>query len=310
MADRYAFQSPFSRGAGATPWFTLGSLPVTTSVFVSGLAIIGLFVLAIEGNAGPVGTRLILTDDALLGGQIWRLFTYPIAIVSSQQLFGQFLSAIFFYFIGTQMESQIGRRAFTWLVGIVTVLPAIVGSLVATLSDFGVFSTGLRVMFLGVAVAFAAANMKARSFFGIPFWVLVAVIFGLQVLGDLADGNAPSLAMIVTSAALGLVGIRSLGFAPDLTWAPSMPLPGSITDPSTPSQTRSSSPKKKRFGRKAKKNSGASHLQAVPQPSSASEAEIDALLDQVSEQGMGSLTKKQKQTLERHAKEMRKRRDS
>lgn len=307
MADRYAFQSPFSRGAGSNPWFMLGNLAVTTSVFVSGLAIIGLFVLAVEGNGGPVGSGLILTDSALFGGQIWRLVTYPIAIISSQQLFGQFLSAVFFFFIGTQMESQIGRRAFAWLVGATTVLPAILGALIATISDFGVFSTGLRVMFLGVAVAFAAANTKARSFFGIPFWVLVAVIFGLEVLSNLADQNFPALVMAVTSAAVGLVGIRSLGFAPELTWAPAIPLPGAIAETSAPSQPRSTKPKK--FGRKKKAAKGRANLQSVPPPTSASEAEIDALLDQVSDQGMGSLSKQQKQMLERHAKEMRKRRD-
>ena len=308
MADRYAFQSPFSRGAGSDPWFMLGNVAVTTTVLVSGLAIIGLFLLAIEGNGGPVSSALVLTDSALFGGQIWRLVTYPIAIISSQQLFGQFLSAIFFYFIGTQMEGQIGRRAFAWLVGLTTLVPAIFGALIATISEFGVFSTGLRVMFMGVAVGFAAANIKARSFFGIPFWVLVAVIFGLEVLGNLADQNVPALVMIVTSAAIGLVFVRSLGFAPDLTWAPAIPLPGGISDSSAPAST--SSPKPKKLRRKAKKK-GRGNLQSVPTPtSSASDAEIDALLDQVSEHGVGSLSKQQKQMLERHAKEMRKRRDS
>ncbi len=41
----------------------------------------------------------------------------------------------------------------------------------------------------------------------------------------------------------------------------------------------------------------------------ASEAEIDALLDQVNELGLDSLTRQQKATLERHAREMRRRRD-
>lgn len=305
MADRYAFQSPFSRGAGANPWFMLGNLPVTTTVFISGLSIIGLFVLAIEGNGGPIGTGLILTNDALFGGHIWRLVTYPVAIISSNQLFGQLLSAVFFYFIGTQMESQIGRRAFTSLALMVTIVPALLGSVVA-LSGVNVFASGLTVMFLGIAVAFAAANLKARSFFGIPFWVLVAVIFALQVLGDLADQNWPSLAMNVSSAAIGLVGIRSLGFAPDLTWAPAIPLPGLVADASTPAPTKKK--RSKRFGRKSK--AGTSHLQSVPPVvPKASEAEIDALLDQVSEHGIGSLSKQQKQALERHSKEMRKRRD-
>ena len=52
-------------------------------------------------------------------------------------------------------------------------------------------------------------------------------------------------------------------------------------------------------------------LRSVPTgpAASASDAEIDALLEQVSEEGVGSLTKQQKQILERHSKELRKRRD-
>lgn len=307
MADRYSFQSPFSRGAGSHPWFMLGSVPVTTSTLVSGLAILGLFLLAIEGNGGPVGMGLILTDSALSGAQIWRMITYPVAIVISDQMFGQFLSAVFFFMIGSQMEGQLGRRAFAWLAGLCTVLPAILGALVANLSDFGVFSTGLSVMFLGVAVAFAAANPSAKSFFGIPFWILVAVIFGITVLQDLADKNVPSLVMHFSSALVGITLIRSLGFAPTVDWAPSVPLPSIISgSPGTPAP-RAASPRRGKA--KKKKSSSASHLQAVP-TATASEAEIDALLDQVSDQGIDSLTKQQKQTLERHSKEMRKRRDS
>jgi hypothetical protein len=305
MADRYAFQSPFSRGSGSTPWFTIGSVGVTTTVAISGMSIIGLFVLAIEQNSGPIGSALVLTDDAIFGGQLWRLFTWPIAIISSRQLFGQFLSAIFFFSIGTQMEMRLGRRAYTWMIGLITVVPAVLGSLVAAISNFGVFETGLSVLFLGVAVGFAASMPHARSFFNIPFWVLVAVIFGITILGDLADGNMPALVMHLTAGALGLVVVKSLGYAPEVEWAPSIPLPASMTsEGSTPSV----SSKRTKRPKKAKKSKGSTHLRSVPS-STASEAEIDSLLDQVNEQGLDSLTKQQKATLERHAKEMRKRRD-
>jgi len=280
----------------------LGSVGVTTTVAISGLALISLLVLAVEQNGGPIGSALVLTDGALFRGQIWRLVTWPIAIVSSTQIFGQFLSAVFFFMIGGQLEGQLGRRAYTWLVGLITVVPAILGSVVASLTDIGAILTGLSVLFLGVAVAFAAARPEARSFFGIPFWILVAVIFVLTCLQDLANGNTPSLVMHITSAALGLVLIASMGHAPTLDWAPTVSLPGAMT-----TQGASRPPKAKKRPRKSKASSG--HLRAVPTATAASEAEIDALLDQVSDQGIESLTKQQKQTLERHAKEMRKRRD-
>lgn len=281
----------------------LGSVGVTTTVAISGLAVIGLFVLAIEQNGGPVGSALILTDDALFGGQIWRLITWPVAIVSSRQLFGQFLSALFFFSIGTQIEMRLGRRAYTWMIGLITLIPAVLAVFVGRLTDIGVIETGLSVLFLGVAVAFGAAQPNARSFFGIPFWILVAVIFGITILGDLADGNLPALVMHLTAAALGLVLIRSMGYAPDVPWAPQIPLPSAMTGEGVATAPRKTKRSRKR---KAAKSSG--HLRSVP-TGSASEAEIDALLDQVNEQGLDSLTKQQKQTLERHAEEMRRRRD-
>lgn len=308
MADRYSFQSPFSRGSDDDPWFTLGSIGVTTTAAISGLAILGLFLLALEQNGGPVGSALFLNDSALFGGEIWRLFTWPVVLISSRQLFGQFISAIFFYSIGTQLERRMGRKPYLWTVGIITVAPALLATLISQATGIGLGVTGLSVMFLGVAVGFAAMQPRARSFFGIPFWVLVAAIFGISVLSDLADGNYPLLIMHIASAALGLVLTRSMGLAPEVDWAPEVPLPASMSPDGAPRATKPA--KTQRRSKKKKKASESSHLRSVPAPTSrASEAEIDALLDQVNEQGLNSLTKQQKQTLERHAQEMRKRRD-
>ena len=303
MADRYAFQSPFSRDSGSTPWFTIGSVGVTTTAAISGLAFAGLLLLAIERNFGPVGSALILNDSALFGGQIWRLFTWPVAVVDSQQIFGQFLSAVFFFSIGSQMESRLGRRSFTSLIAISTVIPAVLGAVVAPVSTAGVYASGLSVLFLGVAVGFAASAPHAKSFFGIPFWVLVAGILGISILQDLANGNMPMLVMHISASALGLTYMRSIGYAPDVAWAPSVPLPTALTGQSTTQTTRPSKRSRK------KSAASSSHLRSVP-TYAASEAEIDSLLDQVSEHGIDSLTKQQKQTLERHSQEMRKRRES
>lgn len=297
MADRYAFQSPFSRGSGSDPWFTVGSLAVTTTVAVSALGLFGVLLVVIEGGYGVISEALLLDNSAITGGQVWRFITWPIPPASD--FFWALLGLIFFFLIGSQFEGLLGRRAFTSLIVAIVVIPAVIATVVGVLFDDDVPTFGLGMIFLGVAAGFAASMPQARSFFGIPFWVVVAFFFFIQFLQLLTLRSLPGLVMLTSTAFIGLVMTRSLGFS-NVQWIPSVALPSIVTG------TATSAPKKSRPAKRRSK--GKADLRAVP-TASTSEAEIDALLDQVNEQGLDSLTKKQKQTLERHAKEMRKRRD-
>jgi len=298
MADRYSFQSPFASN-DRDGWFTIGTLQVTTSVAVAGLALLGIIILTFEGNVGPVGRNLVLTDDALNSAQIWRIFTWPIVIITSNEIFGQLISAVFFYLLGTQFESILGKTKFAALVGTMIVVPAVLALLVGAFTNIGILEGGLNVLFLGVAAGFAAAFTEARSFFGIPFWILVAAIFLISVLGDITNRNWPSLIMTMAAGGIGLVLTKSFGFAPKVEWIPALALPGFMTGEG---RTNTGRPR----SQKRRKNKAG--LRSVPTPA-ASDAEIDALLDQVNEQGFDSLTKQQKATLKRHSEEMRRRRD-
>ncbi|MGI9605220.1 MAG: DUF6576 domain-containing protein [Acidimicrobiales bacterium] len=298
MADRYAFQSPFSRGAGDDPWFTVGNVAVTTTVAVTALGLFGLFLVVFEGGFGTISSALLLDQKAITGGQIWRFVTWPIPPNSSA--FWALLGLIFFFLIGTQFESMLGRRAFTAMLGAVIVIPSVLGVLTAVVLDQGIPPFGLSMVFLGLAAGFSAALPQARSFFGIPFWVLVAFFFVVQFLDILRFRLVSGLVILIATAAVGLIGTRSLGFAGSVEWIPSVPLPRSISGEGAP---RSATPKR---SRRSKNKAG---LRAVPPPT-ASDAEIDAVLDQVNEQGLDSLTKQQKSMLEKHAREMKRRRDA
>lgn len=310
MADRYSFQSPFSRGAGADPWFTVGNVPVTTTVGATALGALGILLFVAEGASGAITDNLVLSRDAILGGQLWRFFTHTIPPDNS--IFFAIIGLVFFYMIGSQFETMMGRRAFAGLFFTLLLIPAVLGVATALLVGGGIPNFGLSLIFLGVAAGFAAALPQAKSFFGIPFWGLVAFIFVLQLLSLLTTRSLAGLVMLGATGVIGLVVTRSLGFS-NVEWIPAVKLPAVVTGGANASTQRtSSSPKKrsKRFGRKKKSGGNLRAVPTGPAASSASEAEIDALLDQVSEQGMGSLTKQQKQSLERHAQEMRKRRDT
>lgn len=298
MADRYAFQSPFSQGSGSDPWFTVGSVAVTTTVAITGFALFGVLLLVFEGGyGGPISQALLLENSAVTGGQIWRFLTWPIPPASD--FLWALLGLIFFFLIGTQFENVLGRRAFTSLIAAILIVPAVLATITAVLVDDDVPAFGLGMVFLGIAAGFAASMPQARSFFGIPFWVIVAFFFLVQFLQMLTLRSLSGMVLLTSTALVGLVMTRSLGFA-NIEWIPSIALPDFVTGSST------SKPQKAKGNKRRSKSKA--NLSAVP-TASASEAEIDALLDQVNEQGLDSLTKKQKQTLERHAKEMRKRRD-
>ncbi len=298
MADRYGFQSPFSRGSGSDPWFTVGSVAVTTTVAITGLALFGVVLLVLEGGyGGPISQNLLLENSAVTGGQIWRFLTWPIPPASD--FFWALLGLIFFFLIGTQFETMLGRRAFTSLIAAIVIVPAILATITAVLFNDDVPSFGLGMVFLGIAAGFSASVPQARSFFGIPFWVVVGFFFLVQFLQMLTLRSLSGIVLLTSTAFVGLVMTRSLGFA-NVDWIPSVALPSFVTGSSTSKPSKATGKKRRAKGRAT--------LTAVP-TASASEAEIDALLDQVNDQGLDSLTKKQKQTLERHAKEMRKRRD-
>lgn len=304
MADRYSFQSPFSRGPGGNPWFTVGSVGVNTTTFVTGLGVLGIFLTVIERGGGAITGWLTLSTRAISGGQLWRFLTH--IIPTGSNFFFALLGLLFFYMIGNQFEAMLGRRAYTGLVASLVIIPAFLGVLVAFILGGGVASSGLSLPFLGLAAGFSAAMPQARSFFNIPFWAVVAFIFVVQFLGLLTIASISGLVMLLTTGAIGLIMTRSLGFS-NVEWIPTVALPSAMTgEPvqAAPKKARSAGRSKKR-GKKSKRSG---HLQSVP-TGPVSEAEIDDLLDQVNAFGIDSLSKEQRKKLEAHAEQMRRRRE-
>jgi len=159
---------------------------------------------------------------------------------------------------------------------------------------------------LGVLVAFVAALPKAQFFFGIPGWALAGFLVAIRVLGLVTDRQWGALVFLMVLVAVALIGVRSLGFADEVEWIPSIALPASLTGQTT---RPTKAPRAKRSPRQASKKS---HLSAVPSPTAKvneelNDREIDELLDQVSADGIDSLSRAQRKRLEDHSKRLRKR---
>jgi membrane associated rhomboid family serine protease len=305
MAGRFSFSVPERRNAG-DPWFRIGTLEVTTTVLVVLLCVVGMFIRAISLDAW---LRLVLFPDLVRDGEVWRIITWPVA--NEAGLWPVITLAIFWYF-GREIEGLLGRVRFGVLLLILAVLPGLVGTAV------DLPQAGLRPIELAVFLVFVAEYPYIRFFFGIPAWAIGAVFLGIEVLQLLGDRNEEGIIFLFVTIAAAAITTRSMGLLSSLPWIPAIPIGRS-------SAKRRSS--RKRSGRSSKKRGGGGEVVAGPWPSSrpgpssssrlpqppptaehlADQAELDSLLDKISDRGMDGLTSEEKRRLNELSKRMRNR---
>jgi membrane associated rhomboid family serine protease len=305
MAGRFSFSVPERRNAG-DPWFRIGTLEVTTTVLVVLLCVVGMFIRAISLDAW---LRLVLFPDLVRDGEVWRIITWPVA--NEAGLWPVITLAIFWYF-GREIEGLLGRVRFGVLLLVLAVVPGLVGTAV------DLPQAGLRPVELAVFLVFVAEYPYIRFFFGIPAWAIGAVFLGIEVLQLLGDRNEEGIIFLFVTIAAAAITTRSMGLLSSLPWIPAIPIGRSST------KRRSS---RKRSGRSSKKRGGGGEVVAGPWPSSrpgpssssrlpqppptaehlADQAELDSLLDKISDRGMDGLTSEEKRRLNELSKRMRNR---
>lgn len=295
MAGRFSYSSPERRYDG-TPWFKVGDVDVGTTLLITGLCVLSMFVWAADQ---VTLARLALISDEVRSGQIWRLITWPLANDAS---FWTVITIAIFWYFGRELEGLLGRNRFAWFLAIVTVVPAVVASVL----DLNV--AGIDYLELGVFVVFIAEHPTARFFFNIPGWVIGAVIVGLQVLQLVGNRNGAGLIFLIVLLGTAGLAARSFGLATQLPWIPKLPMPGAGASPSGSSRRRGS-------GRTATKTRSRQTVVdgpwATPAPSrpspdaAAAQAELDGLLDKISAGGLDSLSNDEKKRLNELSKRLR-----
>ena len=296
MPGRYRFSMPSSRDR-TDPWFRLGSIDVTTTVIVAFACVLSFFAYA--ANPASLDPLVLLAGD-VRAGQVWRLFTWPFA--NSPSLSAVIAVAIFWY-LGSRIESQLGRVRYLWLIGLITVLPA----LLATGLD--VNSAGIRALEIAIFVVFVCENPKMPFFFGIPAWILAVVIVGVDILQLLGDRQSEVLIVYLATIIVAVWTARSMGLLNDFQWLPQIKLPG----------RRGSSgggAKKRRKAVRGVSSSGSGGGSQVvvdgPWPTTPvyrpmqDQAEVDTILDKIALVGMDGLTSDEKKRLNEASKRLRK----
>ncbi len=315
MARRFPIYVP-KRRAEDDPWFRVGSIDVTTTVFVIALNVFVMFIYAVS-NA--FFARLILFRPLVTDGEVWRLVTWPFA---TRPDIGAAFTLAFFWFTGREVERLFGRARFTKF--LVTI--AVVTTLLALAVNVPV--GGLRFVVLAVFCAFAAENPRMPFFFGIPVWVIALVFVGLDVLQYLGDRESELLLVMIGAIATALLLLRGYGWGSEVPWVPRVAIPPLLGGPNnrtkrpTSGGNRARAPKAGR-GRKGRdgdgsvvagpwgeKGTGTATTAAdagprLPRTGPLSQADVDRVLDKVAATGLNSLTEDERAVLEQASRTLR-----
>lgn len=265
---------------GGNRWFRVGSVDIDTSTLVAGLAAISLVVEAVAPGSL---FSLALVRDSVTSGQVWRLLTWPFLNQPNPNGFSIVIGIVVVWYFGRALESNVGRNRYLWMMLSFIGIPALLGLVygIAVGDQLGIAS----VLFLSdsVIVAYLAAHPGARTFFDIPFWILVAVLLAINALQFLQARAWAYFVFLGFSIIVGLLASRAFGIS-RLTWIPRIPLPSTMAF-----RQRSESRKRKR----------ASHLQVVRGN------DLDMLLDKVAQSGLSSLTADERRRLDEHSRRSR-----
>jgi membrane associated rhomboid family serine protease len=267
------------------PIFNIGEFPVqliTLLVAAHSLAmILGSLVLA--AGHGDWLNALAYNSAEVSRGQIWRLFTY--AFVATPDIWFLFQMLMLYYF-GKEVENGLGWQRFAILyAGLILLGPL----LLQAFGYAGIPQIAIGAQDVGFAVfaAFVAMHPDARFFFGMAArWVFVALLT-ISSLQYLAAHQSPRVLVLISSSLLAIMLMRRAGFEePLFGWEFEWKLPGlqkSKPNFSVVPGGRSSS---------------------VPATSPASsiidpEIQMDRLLEKISSKGIGSLSREERETLEK-----------
>lgn len=307
MSGRYAFSLPEPRQRDG--WFRIGSFDVTTTILIVLIGVASMFAYAISP---AFLSHFVFESTVVRQGEVWRLVTWP--LVNPPSLWTAIDLAIFWW-VGHMVEDDIGRKPHTVLLAAMTVLPAVVVTIIGTSnaldpSRWTTGSAGVQLLGLALFVVFALDRPSARFFFGIPAWVIAAVIVGVDVLSIVGSRGWADLLLLLGTIAVAVFGVHQRGMLDELSWIPRLRrLSG--PRPSPYGEVGSARPKPKRSrGRRSAGGGGGGSVVAGPWqptggPTPLEQAELDVLLDRISEGGIDSLTPFEKQRLNELSRRMR-----
>lgn len=315
MPGRYEFSMPDHRERDG--WFRLGSIDMTTTAIIVALGVVSMLLYAIDPNTvfkGAFSTELVRQ------GEVWRTVLWP--LVNPPLDIFVIIGLAVFWFLGHMVEEELGRVAYTWIVVAMTVIPAVIVTLVnaANTNDLGRWSAasfGVELLSLGMITIFGLQHPAARFFFGIPAWAIAAAYAFIEVLRDVGSRSWAQLLLFVLVIAVGCIGVRQRGMLDQLDFIPRWRRLGPGGGSGAPRAARSrrsgaGAGRSRGKGRKPGGRDGGPYGTVVGGPwqptggiTPLEQAELDVLLDKIGADGVDSLTTFEKARLNDLSQRMR-----
>lgn len=285
-------------------WFRVGRFDATTVDVICGTAVFTMFIYGLFG--ARTWLNLVFAPSAVRDDlDLWRVVTWSTA---TQPDFWPLLGIVFFWLFGQDIEAMMGRNRFLgWFLAI-TIVPAVLMTLLGTLSstlDRTTAASGLQLIFLGALWLYAATYPNVRWFEIVPLWAIAAAFSLLNLLrysGDNQDGMVVFVLLVIGTS---LVTGRSLGLAG--AWPiPHIPLGGSSSGGSTRRPAKRKQQKVRPSSQTVVEGPWAAATPPRPSPdAAAAQAELDVLLDKISASGLDSLSSDEKRRLNELSKRLR-----
>ncbi|MBU6182499.1 MAG: rhomboid family intramembrane serine protease [Verrucomicrobia bacterium] len=263
-----ARRSPDNEG----PLTWIGSVPVHVSTALAGIYCITLVLSALSMGAGAesVLQAFSFSSSAVAHhGSLWQLATY--AFVQKPPYIFFLIELYLLVVFGREIEGYLGRASFIKLYLLLLLAPVLVLT-AAQWFGWGSFYSGSSALHFGIFMAFVLIFPSAEMFFGIQAkWIALALlaVSSLQCLA-LSDYTALAVLAVDCVAACLFIGFSQGRLSLKLPVRPVVSRPPVIRPPA------------------AERGGGEDQLES-----------IDPILEKISKSGIASLTKRERDLLER-----------
>jgi len=267
-----------------------GQIPVYASTILVAVYVVAMLAvtLAVASGAGGFVDWLAFNPAAVMEGfQIWRVFSYPLINPEQMNFFGYIWFVVQMYLLyvfGQEVEKFIGRRGFLLLYSFLLL------SIPLTLLVLNVFNyqqtyAGSQSLNFAMFIAFATIYPRAQIFFQFEArWVALVLVI-IASLSYLASNFWGGLAVLWVVTGLTVVLLKKAGIG------------GGFDGFGDAFQKIAPKPKPTTTRRRA--SSRRRKASPQPEPEVDFHESIDPLLEKISQHGVSSLTKAERERLEK-----------
>lgn len=252
----------------------VGRIPVYATTIIVALYVVSMVGVAIalaSGAEAGLGKLTFNTESVLRGGELWRCLTYAFVNPPDPWFI---ISLVMLYIFGRDVEQHLGRKGFIRLyLGFLLLGPSLL--LAASLVSRQSLSITQSWANFAVFLSFAALYPGAQLLFQITAKIFALVLLGISVLQLLAGRQWVEMMVLLATAFLAFYAIRH-GSALNLDFVSRL----------RPVSSRSKIPR----------------LRVVKSPDDEPvdpHRIIDPLLEKISQSGLSSLTRREREQLER-----------